>query len=158
MTRGIIEAELSEHGFYASNTLGTSMRPLFKTHRDMIVVKRPEGELRKYDVALYVTPSGKYILHRVIAVRENIYLIRGDNTYSIERVPKEWVIGVLVKFNRRGKSHTTDERLYKIYSRFWNFIYPVRYVFWFAKRAARAVLRRIFKRKNRADVKTDSNS
>ncbi len=153
MKSGIIESELSEHGFYASNTLGTSMRPLFKTHRDMIVVKKPEEELKKYDVALYVTPRGKYILHRVIGVRNDIYLIRGDNTYSVEHVPKEWVIGVLVKFNRKGKTHTVDERGYKIYSRIWHFIYPVRHVVMFFYRAARAVLRRLFKRKKQIKEK-----
>ncbi len=153
MNSGLVERELSEHGFYASNTLGTSMRPLFKTHRDMIVVKRPEGELRKYDVALYVTPKGKYILHRVVRVKNKIYLIRGDNTYRLERVPKEWVIGVLVKFNRKGKMHTVEERGYKIYSRIWHFIYPVRYLVWFFKRAPGALFRRIFQRKSQKESK-----
>ncbi len=152
MTDKIIEAELAEHGFYASNTLGTSMRPLFKTHRDMVVLKRPDSELRKYDVALYVSPKGKYILHRVIDVKEDIYLIRGDNTYFVERVPKSAVIGVLVKFNRKGKSHTVEERGYKIYSRLWHFIYPLRYVAFFFKRAARAVFRRLFKRKKKPEA------
>ena len=89
-----IEKELEEFGFYASNTLGVSMRPLFKTHRDMVIIKRPEEELKKYDVALYVC-RGKYILHRVIAVLDDVYIIRGDNTYRKERVPKQSVIGVL---------------------------------------------------------------
>ncbi len=155
---GLIEKELSENGYYASNTLGKSMRPLFKTRRDMIIVKRPESELKKYDVALYVTPNGKYILHRVIAVKENIYLIRGDNTYSVERVPKDWVIGVLVKFNRRGSLHTVDERSYKLYSRVWHFIYPVRHALQFCKRAALALARRIFRRKGSKAERPRSNS
>ena len=140
--KGFIESELDTHGFYASNTLGVSMRPLFKTHRDMIVVKKPEAELKKYDVGLYVTPRGKYILHRVMKVRATEYIFRGDNTYSPEHVPKEWVIGVLVKFNRKGKTHTVDEISYRIYSRLWHFIYPVRFVL----RKTRVLLGRIYRK------------
>ncbi len=147
MKEGLIESELREHGVYASNTFGTSMRPLFKTHRDMIIVKAPDSELRKYDVALYVSARGKYILHRVIGVKDAEYLIRGDNTYSVEHVPKDRVIGVLVKFNRKGKTHTTDEFSYKIYSRFWHFIYPVRFVLRKIRLALGKIYRALFKRK-----------
>ena len=147
MTSGLIESELKEHGFYASNTLGTSMRPLFKTHRDMIIVERPHAELKKYDVALYVTPSGKYILHRVIGVRDDIYLIRGDNTYAVERVPKTSVIGVLVKFNRKGHTHTTDELFYRIYSRVWHYVYPIRFVLRKTRLLLGRIKRKVFKKR-----------
>ncbi len=148
MNSGRIESELKQHGVYASNTLGVSMRPLFKTHRDMIVVVRPKEELKKYDVALYVSPRGKYVLHRVIKVRKDKYLIRGDNTYSIEHVPKSAVIGVLVKFNRNGKSYTVTSKGYRIYSRIWNFIYPIRFIFYNLKRIfikVKRVLTRIYR-------------
>ena len=154
MSQGRIEAELETYGVYASNTFGTSMRPLFKTHRDMVIVKRPDTELKKFDVALYVSPSGKYILHRVIGVKDDVYLIRGDNTYAIERVPKSSVIGVLFKFNRKGKSHTTDERLYKIYSRFWHYIYPLRFVCKKVKNTLGRIYRAIFKR-NKSNTSVD---
>lgn len=144
-----IEKELAEHGFYASNTLGTSMRPLFKTHRDMIVVKRPEGMLKKYDVALYVTPRGKYILHRIIKVKKDCYIFRGDNTYAPETVPFDWVKGVLVKFNRKGKSHTVNDFSYKLYSRFWHFIYPPRFVYRKTRSLLGRIYRKIFGKKNK---------
>ena len=147
MTHGVIEAELEEHGVYASNTLGASMRPLFKTHRDMVVVRRPESELKKYDVALYVSPRGKYILHRVIKVCRDEYLIRGDNTYSIEHVPKGAVIGVLIQFNRNGKSCSVSDKFYKFYSRAWNFIYPIRFVLYKLRCLLGRIYRGIFKRK-----------
>lgn len=145
MSAGLIESELERHGSYASNTLGTSMRPLFRTHRDMIIVKRPDSELKKYDVALYVARGGKYILHRVVGVRDDFYLIRGDNTFLLERVPKSAVIGVLVKFNRKGKTHTVDELPYKIYSRVWNFIYPIRFAMHMLRRLLVRIYRKLFK-------------
>ena len=151
MSTGVIESELNERGFYASNTLGVSMEPLFRTHRDMIVLMRPDAPLRKYDVALYVTPRGKYILHRVIKVKEKEYVFRGDNTYASEHVPKEWVLGVLVKFNRKGKSHTTEELSYRIYSRVWHFIYPVRFVYRKTRSLLGKIYRKIFRKKGKSE-------
>ena len=42
-----VESELKKNGVYASVTSGVSMRPLFKTNRDMVILKRPEAEPRK---------------------------------------------------------------------------------------------------------------
>ena len=130
----VIENCLKTEGCYVSLTSGVSMRPLFKTHRDVVVISSPKEELRKYDVALYPRGDGRYVLHRVVGVKDDVYLIRGDNTYKIERVPKSLVVGVMTAFNRKGKQYDLSEFSYKFYSRFWNFIYPVRYLLWIARR------------------------
>lgn len=122
-----IESELDTHGSFATTTSGGSMKPLFKTHRDMVVIEKPSGILKKYDVALY-KHKGNYILHRVIAVRDSFYIIRGDNTFVRERVPHTDVIGILVAFNRKGKSYKVTDSSYKLYSRLWHLIYPLRYL------------------------------
>ena len=149
-SRETVEGELEKYGVYASVTSGTSMRPLFKTHRDVVIVKKPEGELKKYDVALYRGPSGgSYILHRVIGVKEDVYLIRGDNTFVVERVPKGWVVAVLTEFNRAGKRHGVDEFGYKLYSIVWHYAYPLRYLWHALYRLMARVYRFVFKRKNK---------
>ena len=131
---GVVENALKNEGVYVSLTSGVSMKPLFKTHRDVVVISPPTRELRKYDVALYTYGDGRYILHRVVGVRDEVYLIRGDNTYKLERVPKARVIGVMTAFNRKGKQYDLSEFSYKFYSRIWNFLYPARYLVWIAKR------------------------
>lgn len=156
-----IEAELEKHGTYASTTSGVSMEPLFRTRRDMVIIEKPKGELKKYDVALYRLLSGKYVLHRVIKVKPNEYIIRGDNTYIKEHVSKDRVIGVLTGFNRKGKSHSVNDLSYRVYSRVWNFIYPLRFVIRFLlllpKRAARKVYRTLFMPKKQGG-QTDKKS
>ena len=124
-----IEDELDKHGTYATNTVGVSMRPLFKTHRDVVVLKKTDRSIKKYDVVMYVAPAGRYILHRVIGERDGVYVIRGDNTFKKEYVPKDRVIAYMVSFNRNGKHCSIDDSLYKLYSRVWNLIYPVRFLF-----------------------------
>ena len=136
-----IEDVLRDEGVFVSTTSGVSMYPMLRDRRDTIVV-RPlkEGErLKKLDVPLYKRGE-KYVLHRIIGVKGDEYVIRGDNTFMKEYVRKDAVIGVLVSFTRKGKKHTTEELGYKFYSRFWNFIYPLRTF----KRKLRALASKIY--------------
>lgn len=127
-TSDVIEQELERHGTYASVTRGPSMRPLFRTGRDMVIISRPSRPLRKYDVVVYTGASNKYTMHRIIAVRDGVYIIRGDNTYRREYVRADRIIGILTEYNRRGKHGTTDSVSYKLYSRIWHYLYPVRFI------------------------------
>lgn len=149
LKEGNIEKILDSDGVYASVTAGTSMRPLFKTHRDMIVVKKPNAPLKKYDVALYKI-GGKYILHRVIGIdrERGVYIIRGDNTYAKEYIRKDDIIAVLVSFNRRGKRHDVTDLGYRIYSVLWNFIYPVRFVAYKGFCIAKKIIKKILRKKS----------
>ena len=146
---GIVEAELSENGSFASVTKGVSMRPLFRTHRDMIVVKPPSAPLKKYDIVLYRGASGEYILHRIIKVRENVFVIRGDNTYTKEYVPKDKIIGVLTSYNRKGKSGSPESFSFKLYSCFWHYIYPLRYAYVKSRTFLISAIRAVFPKKEK---------
>ncbi len=122
-----IEDVLEKEGVIAAVISGVSMSPLLKTHRDMVVLTRVDGILKKYDIALYKS-GDKYVLHRVIKVLadKKVYIIRGDNTYRKETVPFESVLAYLTSFNRKGKSISCKKISYRFYSAFWNFIYPFR--------------------------------
>ena len=68
------------------------------------------------------------MLHRVISVRDDGYLIRGDNTYAMETVPNDAVIGVLTGFVRKGRQYSVEDPAYRRYVRLWNAVYPLRFV------------------------------
>lgn len=146
----VIEDELRLHGAYASVTRGTSMRPLFKTHRDIVVIGRADGDLKKYDVALYRAPSGRYVLHRVVRVYPDRYLIRGDNTFIDEYIMKSDIIGVLTGFNRKGREYTVEGSGYRLYSRFWVLIYPLRKLCYRVNVFLHKLYRFVFRRGKRA--------
>ena len=119
------EEILARDGRLIYKTRGFSMLPMLHQNQDLVVIHVPDGRLKKYDVALY--KRGKaYILHRVIGVYEGGYDIRGDNTFAIEKVPDEAVIGVLTAFVRKGKSYEATDRGYLCYVHFWCAIYPLR--------------------------------
>ncbi len=105
-----IEEVLLERGTYMGPTVGVSMLPMLKTRRDTIVVKAKTERLKPWDVALYRRRDA-YILHRVLTVTEDGYIIRGDNCYEDEIVPEDAVIGVLTEFFRKDKHYyCTDEK------------------------------------------------
>ena len=147
-----IEAVLAKTGVYASVTEGVSMRPLFKTHRDVVVLEAPTERLKKYDVALYRIGQ-KYVLHRVIGIDSGaqVYLIRGDNTFKIERIPYGAVIARLVSFNRGGVHYSVTDKGYLRYARFWNFIYPIRFIFHKSRAFLGRIKRAVFRKKRKKD-------
>ena len=120
---------LREKGEYVSLTAGASMRPIFREHRDVVVIRTIKNPLKKGDAVLYPETDGKYILHRIMRFKGDICIIRGDNNFFTERVKKENIIGVLTEFYRDGKYVKCDENFkYKCYVFYICHSYWVRYI------------------------------
>ena len=97
-------------GFVVRPVVGMSMLPLLNQETDtvrLIAVNRP---LVKYDIPLYVRPSGEYVLHRIIKVCDGYYIIRGDNTDYTEIVPFDWVIAVADGCSKNGVWHSFSDK------------------------------------------------
>lgn len=136
------EEQLEQDGRIVYKTKGSSMRPLLHENRDLVVILKKDGRLRRYDVALYRRGT-TYVLHRVVGVRDEGYLIRGDNTYALERVPEDAVLGVLAGFTRKGTYHEVTDRGYVLYERVWCALYPVRAVLIPGVRLVRRAARKV---------------
>ena len=133
---------LEQDGVLVYKTKGVSMLPMLHQNRDLVVIVKPTGRLKKYDVALYRRAKA-YVLHRVIEVKENYYLIRGDNTYFLEKVPDEAVIGVLHRSVRKGKEYSVEDPGYQRYVRIWDRAFPVRKYAVIVWRKVKRVLRKM---------------
>ena len=142
-----VEAALERDGVYAAMTDGGSMRPLFRTHRDVVMIKPLTDEPQKYDAVLYRL-GDKYVLHRVIGYDKSggVYIIRGDNTFVKERVPRQAMIGVLSAFRRGSSYKSIDALSYKVYCRVWNFLYPIRFLVHKCRLCLGRLKRRIIKK------------
>ncbi len=122
----IIEEALRQKGVYVSTTAGVSMYPMLRHRRDTIIIKPVTKKLKRYDVPLY-RRGDDYVLHRIIGEDENGYIICGDNCIQKEYGIKDsQIIGVLSGFYRANKPIDMDGFGYRIYSRIWVFIYPIR--------------------------------
>ncbi len=122
-----IEEQLQTQGVYISTTVGISMRPMLRNRRDRIVLL-PIGteRLKKWDLPMYRRDDGKYVLHRIIAVRDGYYVIRGDNTYRKEYVRDSQILGYVSEFYRGNRHIFTHSKSYRIYAAIWQTVYPLR--------------------------------
>lgn len=111
-----IEEVLSLKGKYVGPTVGVSMLPMLKNRRDTIVVSVKTDRLKPLDVALYKRGED-YVLHRVISITDDGYIIRGDNCYADEVVPESAVIGVLTEFFRKDRHFTCADKRYLAYAK-----------------------------------------
>lgn len=140
-----IEDVLKEEGVFVSTTVGVSMFPMLRNRRDTIIVKPYEGRLKKYDVPLYKRGSN-YILHRIIEVLPDSYVILGDNCIQKEYgITDEQILGVLTGFYRGSKQINMDGVGYKLYVCVWCRLYPLRKTYGYIKGIAAKVWHMIWK-------------
>ena len=147
-----IEDVLREKGVYVGPTVGVSMLPMLKSRRDTVVIRPKTERLNRLDVALYRRGEA-YVLHRVLALEEGGYLIRGDNCYSDEHIPENAVFGVLTEFFRKGKHILCTDKKYLNYAEKRIKTYKTRRFFVILKGKIKGAIRkivRIFIRKKKS--------
>lgn len=107
---------------------GYSMYPLLVPGRDEVILSSlPDRPLRRGDVALYRRDTGILVLHRICRCKEDGYYMVGDNQVQVEGpLRKEQVIGIMSGFVRKGKLFSSDNLWYRILSRVWLIMRPVR--------------------------------
>ncbi|MCR5228667.1 MAG: S24/S26 family peptidase [Solobacterium sp.] len=112
------EEYLEKNGTLTYSNVGTSMMPMLKQGRDLFTVtKKGKERCRVGDVVLYKTSADKYVLHRIIEVREDDYVIMGDNCLNKEfGISDSDIIGILTEFVHDGKTYTADDRRYRRYT------------------------------------------
>ena len=129
MSNSSFEEILEAEGRLIYTNVGDSMWPMIREGRDLLVIQRPSGRLRRYDVPLYRRDSGQYVLHRVLKVRENDYVLCGDNRCRRETgITDRYVLGVLTAVIRDGKELPVTDWRCRLYVRLWCDLFPLRAV------------------------------
>lgn len=146
-----IKEILDKYGQYTGLTMGDSMWPLIHQQKDNIIVVKPKERLKKYDIPVYVTSGGKYIMHRIIKVYDDHYVIMGDNLLKKEYVTDDMICGVLVGFYKNGKKYIdlNKNKMYRFYSKLWVALRPFRKII--------LVLHRVFVKIKKSVLKKESN-
>ena len=113
------EEFLKREGELTYTNVGVSMMPLLRQGKDLFTVKRKGPErCRKGDVVLY-RRRDDYVLHRIIEVRPEDYVILGDNCVLKEYgIRDRDILGVMTDYVREGRQHSTREAGYRLYSFF----------------------------------------
>ena len=112
----LIQEILSESGDVSFVSAGTSMLPTIRDRKDTVTLVKPQGKLEKGDIPFYRRDNGQYILHRVVYVNGDTYVMCGDNQWENEyNVRQDQIIGVLRSIERNGKVHNVTDLDYRIY-------------------------------------------
>lgn len=141
------EELLNTQGYIVYTNVGFSMLPLLRQRRDIIEIrKKLPGRCKKYDVVLYKR-GDRYILHRILKVLPEGYIIAGDHNTFIEKdITDEHILGVMTRVIRDGKEIHMDDPGYRLYVHLWCDCYPVRMFIISAKRYCRGKLHALIKR------------
>ena len=138
-----IEDVLKEDRLFVSTTVGVSMYPMLRNRRDTIIIEPYEGRLKKYDIPLYKRGS-RYVLHRIVDVLPDSYVICGDNCIEKEYgITDEHILGVMTGCYRGKKRLNLDSPIYKAYAYVWCGIFPVRRFVKRVRGKLAAIVRRI---------------
>lgn len=127
MNNSTFEDEIKRTGRIIYTNVGDSMMPLIKQGRDVLVISAVNGRLKRYDIPLYKRDSGQYVLHRILKVRKNDYVICGDNRCNKEYgITDRHIIGVLSDIIRDGREIPVTDIKCRIYAHLWCDLFPVR--------------------------------
>ena len=106
-----LEEALMKEGFIITSFKGTSMNPLFLEGRDKVYIVKKTSKLKRGDVALYKRSNGQFVLHRVIKVCTDEYLMCGDNQAIPESgITDSQIIAVVSKFKINGILYSKDSK------------------------------------------------
>lgn len=142
MNNSTFEDEIKRTGRIIYTNVGDSMMPLIKQGRDVLVISAINGRLKRYDIPLYKRDSGQYVLHRILKVRKNDYVICGDNRCNKEYgITDRHIIGVLSGIIRDGREIPVTDIKCRIYAHLWCDLFPVRVLI--------IRIRQIFKRRQK---------
>lgn len=128
MNKSTYEQELEKNGVLIYTTVGRSMRPFLRSGEDMVIIERRDnGRFRPRDVVLYRRKSGKYVLHRIMAVGQEDYVLCGDNCWDLEPgIRDDQILGKLTGVIRNGTRLDVNAPGYRSKVFVWWLLYPVR--------------------------------
>lgn len=139
------EQELEKNGSLIYTTTGRSMRPFLRSQEDLIRIEtRKTPRFSKYDAVLYRRRNGKYVLHRIVRVCPESYVICGDNCWWLERgITDDQILGVLTGVVRNGQMVDVNARGYRLRVKAWYALYLPRAVVFYLRDCLGAVWKKL---------------
>ncbi len=112
-----LEASLQAYGFLILTPRGSSMWPLIRTGKDSVRLEPVCRPLREMEVPLYRRNNGMGVLHRVMKVLPDGYLMCGDHQWELEKITPDQVVGVMTVLYRKEKEVCLTSLPYRMYVR-----------------------------------------
>ena len=121
--------ELIEEGKEVSMMIsGSSMNPFLIHHRDYILMKKPEDQLKKGDMVFFQRVDGTYVMHRIHHIdQEGKLFIIGDAQNEMEGpIDQGQVFAIITKVQRNGKWIKPGDFWWEFFEHIWLHLIPFR--------------------------------
>ena len=139
------EVILDRDGCLVYTNVGDSMMPLIHQGQDLLIIEPAKGRLKRLDIPLYKRDSGKYVLHRILKVRDHDYVICGDNRWRCEfGITDRHIIGKLTAIVRDGKTIPMSALKIRIYAHLWCDAFYIRAIVLMSKSVLKRFRHRLF--------------
>lgn len=111
----VIEEVISSGGEFRVYPKGVSMLPLIRQEIDSVVLVLPKDVAEK-DMVLYRRDNGQFVLHRVVEIKNDEYIMCGDNQTELEYgIKREHLLAKVAYFYREDEKITLDNQKYQKY-------------------------------------------
>ena len=111
-----IEEAFQKNTTFKIPITGTSMNPLLIAGRDYVLIRKPQFPLEIGDIPLYRRDTGAFVLHRVVDITEDGYIMCGDNQFILEKgITDKHIIGVVSSICRDGNLFDVEDSEYVKY-------------------------------------------
>ena len=106
---------------------GFSMRPFLEDGRDQALLTKLVT-IKKGDAVLAEVTPGHYVLHRIISIKGENVVLRGDGNIEVERCSLADIKGFAIGFYRNGRTKLdrTNVLKWRFYSLGWTTLFPLR--------------------------------
>ena len=95
---------LDKEGELFYTNVGFSMYPLIREREDILHIKKSDI-YKKGDIVLYYSSSDKYVLHRIIKIKKDKYILAGDYNYFKDKpITRDQILGILVSIKKKDGS------------------------------------------------------
>ena len=109
----VMEEKLSLGGSFTFSPKGISMLPFIRPGIDSVTISGVKDKIKKFDILLYRRDNGQFVLHRVVAVKKDSYVMCGDNQLLPEHnVHDRHIIGIVSKINRPDRVIDVHDKRY----------------------------------------------
>lgn len=105
---------------------GVSMLPFIRGGRDSVLLRKADG-LKVGDIALAEISEGRYVLHRIETIEDEMIVLMGDgNLVGRERCRKEDVMAIAVKIIKENKEIDCQSPRHMRMAEIWKRLLPLR--------------------------------
>ncbi len=119
----LIEETLNANQQTIFRVQGFSMEPFFKDDLTSVTLEK-KNTYQLNDVVLFKY-QGAYKLHRIVRIKKEVMICKGDYLFSKEITDLKNVIGYVVSYETNGKTVFVNQLMYRFKVVLWRLFKPV---------------------------------